>query len=426
VAEELIGIILGSVDARILSLILINGFLVFYIYFYNSSLWSTFSDFDKLFFSVISGFVVYLGLIFPLADIAVQFANLINGVESTKTEEILFLYKQFSTYIILGLVAVRVFSGKAPSDNIKIFKAIFSFLFLCVCLIYFAFTESCLALLFSPFREYLFPLIDETISNLVFMGLFIGIYYSIHKRYLILTAKDLLKDVMSLYKTYEKKIPHFNVLLAIILLLVVPCTVNEVFLDYDVSVKDEKIQLISIKKIDLERNELDSATELIFRDYSIKMPRLFLWAKVKPDLILKTDFTKNTNLDYIVLEDENAFIVNKTSKLTNVTVSFYNETDISYSRMVMFKEPISTNNSMFMNISLNNYLPYNIEIEDLAIPVQNYTLEESDFVKTQFFADNRGGIRGYTIEDETLYLTYVHLEKNASGTINLKLLKSPE
>ena len=157
------------------------------------------------------------------------------------------------------------------------------------------------------------------------------------------------------------------------------------------------------------------------------MPILISWAKVKPDLILKNEFDNEDNLKYIVLKDENAFVVNKTSNIVNVTVSLYNDTDIPYSKMVMFEEPTFTNDSLFMNVSLNNYLLHNIEIEELSIPIsEGYTLEENDFVKTQFFSNYRGGIQGYSVKDETLFLTYVRLEKNVSGTIMLKLVKTRE
>ena len=155
------------------------------------------------------------------------------------------------------------------------------------------------------------------------------------------------------------------------------------------------------------------------------MPILISWAKVKPDLILKNDFDSEDSLKYIILENENAFVINKTSNIVDVTVSLYNDTDISYSKMVMFEKPTFINDSLFMNVSLKNYLLHNIEIEGLSIPIpEGYTLEENDFVKTQRFADNRGSILGYSIKEGTLFLTNLRLEKNASGTIMLKLVKN--
>ncbi|QLC49479.1 hypothetical protein HWN40_03995 [Methanolobus zinderi] len=188
---------------------------------------------------------------------------------------------------------------------------------------------------------------------------------------------------------------------------------------------EEKVELISIKEIDILRNEISPAKELIYRDYSIKMPVLISWAKVEPELVLKNNKLEDKGYSsYKVLEDENAFVVNKTSKVVNVTVALYKNTEATYSKMVSFEDPTFTNDSISMNISLTNYLPNDVEIETLIIPISDgYTLTEKDFVKTQFFANYRGGIQGYTIEDETLILTYVRLEKNSSGTIALRLTK---
>jgi hypothetical protein len=62
-------IIFGSMDIHLLSMMTVTGFLTFTMSFYRSELWSSFSDFDKLSFSITCGFIVLLGFVVPLARI---------------------------------------------------------------------------------------------------------------------------------------------------------------------------------------------------------------------------------------------------------------------------------------------------------------------------------------------------------------------
>ena len=416
-------IVFGAVDARLLSIILITGFLIFLMYFYKSRLWNGFSDFDKLSFSIVCGFIVFMGLVVPLARIIFTMINLINGYDfvEIESEEIIATYQSIYLFILIGLFILAFMSPKPLYENFNFYKNIFVGYFAFIGILSLLYTELTLALLLSQFRDYISIIGGNVSSSIFFMLLFFGVYLAVHKK-----SNTVIFDEIKLFLAkFRLKKMHANLFLLLLILL--PYVFGTFLFSYTVTENEEHINLVSIKKIDVERNVISSARELIFRDYSIKMPILISWAKVKPDLIIKNEFDSENNLKYIVLEDENAFVVNKTSNIVNVTVSLYNDTEISYSKMVMLEEPIFINDSIFMNVSLNNYLSNNIEIEELSIPIpEGYTLEENDFVKTQFFSNYRGGIQGYSVKDKTLFLTYVRLEKNIFGTIMLKLVKTRE
>ncbi len=413
-------IIFGAVDARLLSMMIIAGFLIFFMYFYKSELWEDFSDFDKLSLSIVSGFIIFMGLVVPLARIVFAIHKLIYGLDFVEIEsdEIISTYKQIYFDILLGLFILAFISSKPLYDNINFIKKIFVGYFTFICVLSILYAELTFAMLLSQFRSYI-PYISGNISmSIFFMAIFFFVYLAVHKK-----SNLLIFEEIKLF-TMKFRLKKMHSILFLLILILLPYVFGTFLFSYKVTENEEHVNLVSIKKIDLERNVISTARELIFRDYSIKMPILISWAKVKPDLILKNEFVNEDNLKYSILKDENAFVVNKTSNIVNVTVSLYNDTDISYSKMVMFEEPTFTNDSLFMNVSLNNYLLHNIEIEELSIPIpEGYTLEENDFVKTQFFANYRGGIQGYSVKDETLFLSYVRLEKNTSGTIMLKLVK---
>jgi hypothetical protein len=415
--DELIRLIFGNVDERILTIIIINGFLIYYLYFYNSKIWKILSDFDKLFFSIVCGWAVYLGLIFPLTSISSQFTFLIDSVETTEIsgDEIWAVYKLFTICIVSILLIIRLLvSDKSIYDNIKTFKNIFLaglFLLFAVVIICAGFY---LIMLFSPFKEYANQFVANIIPSLLFGILFLILYFMIHKKILWITLKYIPKKILS--KFSNSKIPMV-IMLFLVLILAIYCT-SEILLDYDYSVTDEHIQNVTIKEVDIQRYNVESANEVILRNYSVEMPRLFKWAKIKPELPIQNKST----LDYTVNVKENAIFVNKKSNVVNFTVTLYNETEISYPKIVTFNESSFSNDSMFINISLNNYLPYYLLIEYLAIPIPaNYSLEENDFKKAQIFGNGCGGMQGSTIKEEVLYLTNVHLEKNTSGTITLEL-----
>jgi len=417
-------IIFGAVDVRLLGIILITGFLIFFMYFYKSKLWNGFSDFDKLSFSIVCGFIVFTGLIVPLARIYFTMNYFINGYYfvELKSEEIITTYKNIYLSILLGLFILVFLSSKSLYESTNIFKKIFVGYFIFICLLSMLYAGFTFAILSSQFRDYVPTIIIDIFSHILFLFSFFWIYLAVHKKSKPLIFNEIKLTYIKLFKM-RFRLKKMHLILLLFLLILLPYVLGTFLFSYTITENEEHINLVSIKEIDIERNVILSAKELILKDYSIKMPILILWAKVEPELILKNEFDSKDDLKYIVLKDENAFVVNKTSEIVNVTVSFYNDTEISYSKMVMLEEPIFTNDSIFMNISLNNYLSYDIEIETVSIPIQEgYTLEENNFVKTQRFANNSGVIRGYSVKNETLYLTYVHLEKNTSGTITLKLV----
>ena len=417
-------IIFGAVDVRLLGIILITGFLIFFMYFYKSELWNGFSDFDKLSFSIVCGFIVFTGLIVPLAKIYFAMNNFINGCYfvELESEEIITTYKNIYIYILLGLFILVFFSSKSLYESANIFKKIFVGYFIFICVLSMLCAGLTFAILSSQFKDYVPIIINDIFNRILFLYLFFCIYLAVHKKSKPLIFNEIKLISIKFIKMLSR-LKKMHSILFLLLLILLPYVLGTFLFSYTITENEEHINLVSIKEIDIERNVILSAKELIFRDYSIKMPILISWAKVEPELILKNESDSKDDFKYIVLKDENAFVVNKTSEIVNVTVSFYNDTEISYSKMVMLEEPTFTNDSIFMNVSLNNYLLHDIDIETLSIPIpEGYTLEENNFVKTQHFANNSGGILGYSVKNETLYLTYVHLEKNTSGTITLKLV----
>ncbi|MBP2029530.1 hypothetical protein J2755_000450 [Methanohalophilus levihalophilus] len=414
-------IVFGAVDPRLLSIMIITGFLIFFMYFYNSELWKTFSDFDKLSFSIVCGFIVFMGLVVPLARIIFAMEYFITGYDFGKIEsdEIVNTYKQIYYWILIGLFIGAFASAKPLYENIKVVKSIFIAYFLSICFLILFVVELAVAIYFSSFRAYMFNVINNIVMSIFFLCIFFFVYLAIHKA----SMKVIIEEIGLFFSNLKLKNPHL-VLLGVVL-IILPISTGVFLFSYEVTENEEKIDLISIEEIDIRRYEVSPAKEVIFRDYSIKMPIAVSWAKVHPDLPLKSDFDSESNLKYVIVEEQNTFLVNDTSKVVNVTVTLYNYTEVSFPKMVTFDEPMFTNDSMFTNISLNNYLPHNIEIEVLTIPIPNgYSLEEKDFVKTQHFSNHRGGIQGYSIRDEDLFLTYVRLEKNSSGTIMLKLVNT--
>ncbi len=388
------------------------------MYFYKSKLWDSFTDFDKLSFSIICGFITFIGLVVPLARIIFSLTYFVNGFEFVEIEsdEVITTYKQIYSFILLGLFVLTFISSKPLYDNTNIVKKFFLMYFIFFSFLFATFTEFFLSIFCSQFRDYHLIMSSNLLDNLFLIFVFFFVHLSVHKK----SIPFISREVQLFLKKSRLKKQHSILFAALLILL--PLLVGNFLFSYTVSENNERIEYVSIKEINIGQADVLSAKQIIFRDYSIKMPVLISWAKVKPDLPIKTPVNSESEQKYVVLEDENAFVINKTSKIENITVVFYNDTEILYSKMLKVTDLSFTNNSMFINISLTNYLPHNIEIETISVPIHsNYSLEEKDFVKTQFFADYRGAIQGYIIRNEYLFLTNVRLEKNASGTIRLKL-----
>ncbi|QLC49478.1 hypothetical protein HWN40_03990 [Methanolobus zinderi] len=186
-------IIFGSIDIRLLSIMIVTGFLIFIMYFYRSELWDSFSDFDKLSFSITCGFIVLLGLVIPLARIIFTLNYFFNGYDFVNigTEEIIRTYKQICSFLLFGIFVLLFISHKPLYENERIFKKIFVGYLLFVIFLSFLDIELVLAIMFTQFRDY-YPHVNGNIStSIFFMSLFFCVYLAVHKKSIPAIFKEI-------------------------------------------------------------------------------------------------------------------------------------------------------------------------------------------------------------------------------------------
>ncbi|KAF5423864.1 MAG: hypothetical protein C5S45_00320, partial [Candidatus Methanocomedens sp.] len=149
------------------------------------------------------------------------------------------------------------------------------------------------------------------------------------------------------------------------------------------------------------------------------------WVKIDTNLTLKS---ARGEVDGYYTEydvDNSNFTAVNCSKKTNITVRGTEKFYITNELTFKINDPTFENNTEIINLTLQNNVPSIIEIETIEILVnENYNLSEDDFAKTRLFANGKGSIRWYEQENNRLYLTHIHLYKNATGTITLILRKN--
>lgn len=359
--DYLASIIFGAIDTRLLSMMIIAGFLIFFVYFYKSELWDDFSDFDKLSLSIVCGFITFIGLVVPLARIIFAMNSFISGYDlvEIETEEIISTYKQIYIFILLGLFILTSISSKPLYDNINIFKKIFVGYFIFIVILSILNVELLFAILFSQFRDYSQIINRDIFTSIYFMIAFFGIYLVVHKKSILLIYEEFNRFFIKF------RLKKMHSILFLLLLILFPYLVGSVLFSYSVVETEQEFYAIYIDELPVfdPPNYISAERESI-KHYTIKPSIALKWVKITPDLHLKKAYKKiDGKYYYYDINDNNYFIVNESSK-TNVTAIVTEKINLSTELTISDKVlPNYDNDTDFFQITLKNNVTYIIETD---------------------------------------------------------------
>lgn len=421
--EELV---LGFFNKQVLIYIVPIGYLIFLSYFYGSKKWEKFTDLDKICFTILTAFVMVYFVAYPIALFSTIIQNLFsfNGetnIINPNPNQIIQTYSLFLLIIGSIIIGKRIISKNPLCENEKMnqFNIKITLLIIFALLILlFLFSISFYFSGYSHYFKYLYFHIFTSVIS--FSGLILT-FIVINKS----SSLDLYNN-MNNYVENKLNSNRFKLILIVVIIIsfISSAFVGMFIFKPSIIENGQQTKEINIDYLPVSEPSRNVNAENIVDKYYIVKTKLIPWVKIDTNLTLKS---ARGEVDGYYTEydvDSSNFTAVNCSKKTNITVrgteKFYITNELTFE----INRPAFKNNTEIINLTLKNNVPAIIEIRDTEILInKNYYLSEDNFIKTQHFANGNGGISGYTQENNKLYLTNIHLYKNATGTITLILKK---
>jgi hypothetical protein len=427
--EELyLDILFDGFNTKLVSYILISGFLIFTLYYSGSPKWDKFTDFDKISFSVLTGVLLFYFVIVPISWLYIYYTDFFmhNYHSFTYTsEEVIEIYKNISLMLVTIVFIVKYVSKNSLYENNDFHEYSVKGVYLIFFIICILFAITTISLAISDYSQYSITFFGLFILIAIVFFFFIVIYTSTHNN----LKFYLLDDGLRLAENLEDK--KKSVLMTLLLLTIVSAVFGLIFFNVSISEKGETLNEIQINSLNFSEDSSMGGYEVLTKVYDIKMPYLIPWTRISFDhrinaayttydnslYTVKHPFTNNRNLHYIY--------VNKTSRRLNLNVVY--EDSFGFERDDLIKATLEQNNSTkFINVSYTNNMGSNVIIDSVFIPINSsFYLRNEDFLKSKFIEGTGTDLGIYltNTSNEYVVLEGVALQNDSFGFTKLILTK---
>lgn len=378
---DILDILTVILPKEIYQFVIIYGFVYFILIFYGTKQWEKYSSFEKVVFSVLSGYVVWVFLVTPISFFLNTLKVFQHELPEIKYID-LYQYSYILHYIFIYLIIWRLlFSDKPLRDN-KTFFNFTKYLIIATMItffiadyIYFA------ALLFSGYQEYLgYPI--YSILYLSATVIFYLIFLEIYGEKIIRFSK--IKDDSSIaflnfkaqYFKYlisknEKRIRQIIAVIFIIVLIAV-LFVGKYYLKTTTQMVEEEPHKLVIDDLFINRPNFNLSGEFfVWQNYSIKFG-LIPWAKIKLNLSSVDESDKTKTPDYN-FSGNYLFIKNASWNTINVKLYGWKQ-EYNISEFHTLKISDLNDTIQRWDINFYNHYPYYIEIYEVVVEKGNLKL----------------------------------------------------
>ncbi len=376
VPELISSIIMNIFPAEIAYGIIIMGFLIFFLYFYGTEEWKSFSDLEKIIFSIATGWLLWFILILPISM----------GIETLKlfftyTTDVNIYNKSinnfygFSIYIFIYFLVWRLNSNtplfcnkefvNATTNLIKISIVI---LYPLLIFFYFSFYSS----KYIIFIQYSVERIEAVMLLLlslyfIFLKIHGNLKFNLENKYLTELENHLSLKLNSINTSLKNLLTTKHLLIIITVLILIFSFIGYIigYIFYNSSVDNEEMTKVrlEIPILPLDKSSYGNLSGSLYYDDQFELKfGLIKWVYIPRDFTIteaynKDDPSKKYNFsgNFVVLSGDNK--VNVTligNQEINVDKNFYN----------LEKEYI--NHTQIWNISFNR-MEYEIYINEIII-----------------------------------------------------------
>ncbi len=370
---DILDIITTILPKEILPQIITYGLFYFLLIFYGSTKWGSYSSFEKIVFSVISGGIVWYFLSIPISFFFIMLKVFQNEMPEIKYIDLYpnSLYILYLIFLYL-LIWRLIFNNKPLRDNDTFFNftkySIISIVIVLLLANYTLFT----AFLFSEYQEYITYIQTSILLSLGIIILFYPIFLALYGEKIstsqiddmlasIKSTADSLKSIISRNKTKVKGV----LFIVFIIILITAALTGKYFLKTTTQIAEEKSHMLVIENMFINRQNVNLSGYLfVWQNYSIKFG-LIPYAKIKPNISFKDRFGDTLTSGYNFSGD---YLLIKNSSWNKINVILYGrkeENNISKFYTLDIKDLNDT--IQMWKIKFNNSYPFDIEINYLIV-----------------------------------------------------------
>lgn len=353
--------------------IIIVGFGIFFLYFFGTKEWEGFSDLEKIIFSIITGWLIWFIIIYPISM----------GFETLK---LFFSYTDYTDifnktignfYFFAGLIFSYFFIGRLLSDD-PLFKSIFfvkftSFLILFIIIILYPL----LIFLYFSFKATPYGFFAEELGKRIFiiislLAILWIIFLKVNGNLKFGSYFDELKNDFYLkfnsVKYIVKKFKPINRLIFIIVIIVIfilgSYLVGYFFFNPSTIDKHFEITKLEISYLPIEKNSYGNLSGSLLIQKQVEVS--FGWVKwvfIPQNFTIKEAYnTKNQSKKYDL--SGNGVVIRGNGK-ENITIMGTQEINVDKNFSDFTIEEF--NDTQIWNISFINPYQYDIKIKELII-----------------------------------------------------------
>lgn len=372
---DILDILTLILPKEIYQFVIIYGFVYFILIFYGTKQWEKYSSFEKVIFSVLSGYVVWVFLVTPISFFLNTLKVFQNELPEIKYTD-LFQYSYIIHYVFVYLIIWRlIFSNKPLRDN----KAFFNFtkyLIIAIIIIFFMADYLYLAaFIFSEYQEYLgYPL--RSFLYLSAIIIFYLIFLEIYGKKILRYSKfrnDISFAFLNFKAQYFKYLTpknekRFKQIMAVIFIIIIIATlfIGYYYLKTTAQIVEEKPNRLVIDTLFINRPNVNlSGTLFVTQNYTIKF-RLIPWTKIKLNISSVDESDRTKILDY---NFSGNYLFIKNSSWNTITVKPYGWKK-EYNIFEFHTLKISDLNDTIQRWDINFYNPYLYDIEIYWVVVE--------------------------------------------------------
>ena len=211
-------IIFGFFNEEVLIYVIPIGYLIFLLYFYGSTKWKEFSDFDKISFSILTSFIIVYLVAYPISSYSTIIHNIFifeseSNIISPNQNQIIQTYVSYLLIIVAILSIIKIFYNGSLYENEKIYSSIFYIFLSAILVLIITLFFLLISFYVSGFFDYFIYIYISTFETIVLLMVFLLIYLSIHKNFKSFINK--IDEIAIVNKLNYKKLQYYHILIII-------------------------------------------------------------------------------------------------------------------------------------------------------------------------------------------------------------------
>ncbi|WMW24368.1 hypothetical protein RE474_09725 [Methanolobus sediminis] len=402
------------------------GYVIFFIFFYNSKYWKDFSEIDKVAISLVSGFACFYFIIFPISTFLVAFDSITNFTTEDKilnTVVNVAVYRigffAFGAYLLASRKKLNVALIESTKFHLDFYKDLFKLFSLFLSATVLSFIISHTSVSYSVYFKYLHTqTLVSALAVLCLLAFFENFFLA------KVDNSEYEFKLNTVKKIKLLKVATVGVLFVVVTTFSLMPSVNN---------ENWKTDIV-LENFPVEHNlSFITADKIIYQYYTVNSPIALDWVRVDTDYDISRvySYVDGKTIDYYA--KDNYFIVND-SDGTDFVVVMKDKISLDDVLFLDAKIPEYINETCDAKINIVNNYPGELDIHYISFYIEdNYAPTEviavynrSGFKDSYVWSEVNTGSDLVKVNGNSVIIYCFDLYQNDSVAINAKFEQRTE